>query len=113
MICVSRYKQCHFRAGHGFVFKLDANNNRALCERGDTSARFIAGSTKLHAQSTCRPTSPSFRARLCALLQTLGNVNEVDALATRFLLVKYFLIFPRFLEAVKYKRDRNIRRDLS
>lgn len=77
-ICVSRYKQCHFRAGHQFVFKPDANNNRTLREWGDTSARFIA--TKLPAQSTCRPTSPSFRAaRTCVHVcsQCYGdNVNE-------------------------------------
>lgn len=47
----------------------------------------------------------SLVTRLCAFLPMLGNVNEADALATRFSLVEsYFLIFPRFLE-VKYKRD--------
>lgn len=34
-ICVSRYKQCHFRAGHGFVFKPDANNNRSRYANGE------------------------------------------------------------------------------
>lgn len=48
------------------------------------------------------------RAHLYALLPTLGNVNETDALATRFSLVEYFLISPRFLEAAEYKRDRPI-----
>lgn len=32
---MSRYKQCHFRAGHEFIFKLDTNNNRRYAKRRD------------------------------------------------------------------------------
>jgi len=92
---VSRYKQCHFRAGQGFVFKLDANNNRRY------------GNKEMHTASVLLPVSQNVHAiylstdfflvtpiaRTCVHFCGLGNVNKTAILA--------ILISSRFLETVE------------
>lgn len=92
----------------GFVFKPDANNNRVLRNGGGTFTRFIAGSTKSHAQSMNFSLIPT-TVHICVhffsnVTNSKDNINGTDVLATRFSLVEHLLISPRFLEAAEYKR---------
>lgn len=87
-ICVSRYKQCHFRAGHGFVFKPDANNNRALREEKRPPVLLPDPQNRMRNLPVGQSLPPSLRrplAHLCTLFFTdvanyKANINETDAL---------------------------------
>lgn len=98
-IYVSRYKQCHFRAGRGFVFKPDTNNNRRYGNEEMHMDVLLPVSQNVHAiyLSTDFFLVTSI-ARTCVHFCRPGNVN-CHFLATRSPPVEWPLISPRFLRS--------------